>query len=105
MEVSKKKNNNALKKETEVVMEGENEEVPKEETEEVLTVEKEESLIGMKYTYLTVALGSALYSFYEKGRKTWQEYCEESIVVMQNIPMGIYPIIRWKTVMDWFAHF
>eukprot|EP00957_Ditylum_brightwellii_P058740 4453884-Ditylum_brightwellii.AAC.1 len=52
-----------------------------------------QSQIRMKCTYLTVAPESALYSFYKKERKVWQECCEEFILVMQDIPMGICPII------------
>ena len=63
------------------------------------------SRIRMKCTYLAVALESALHSFYKKEKKTWQQCCEESIAVMEDIPMGMSPIIRWRTVMDWFASF
>eukprot|EP00957_Ditylum_brightwellii_P141388 10772899-Ditylum_brightwellii.AAC.1 len=64
-----------------------------------------QSQIRMKCMYLTVALENALYSFYKKKRKTWQQYYKESIAVMEDIPMGICPIIRWRTVVDWFASF
>eukprot|EP00957_Ditylum_brightwellii_P209548 15362223-Ditylum_brightwellii.AAC.1 len=64
-----------------------------------------QSQIRMKCTYLTGALESALYSFYKKKQKTWQQYYEESIAVMEDIPMGISPIIRWRTVVYWFASF
>ena len=63
------------------------------------------SQIRMKCTYLAVSLESSLHSFYKKEKKTWQQCCEESIAVMEDIPMGISPIIRWRTVMDWFASF
>eukprot|EP00957_Ditylum_brightwellii_P058236 4416162-Ditylum_brightwellii.AAC.1 len=64
-----------------------------------------QSWIRMKCTYLTLALESTLYSFYKKKRKTWQQCCKESIAVMEHIPMRICPIIRWRTVMGWFASF
>eukprot|EP00957_Ditylum_brightwellii_P059751 4536042-Ditylum_brightwellii.AAC.1 len=126
MEVSKKQTDKMLKKEIEVVIKQksvgvlreetkvvikektvgvnkeETEEVLKEETEEInpATVHLEQHMSG---NFIGVVDNFERESDLE--RKTWQECCEESIIVMQDIPMGICPIIRWRTAMNWVAHF